>query len=92
VKRTYEQSLTFFNICKTEQRGFNRELYVTPISIIEQIVDSILGVYLKLKDFTWVDPCTGDGRWEQVIKAKGINCLSYNIQPLLGTVKQWDFL
>lgn len=92
MKRTYEQSLTFFNTRKTDQRGFSRELYATPVSIIEQIVDSILANYPELRQYTWIDPCAGDGRWERVIKARGINCLSYDIHPLSDTVKEWDFL
>lgn len=91
MKRTYEQSLSFFQTRHTEKRGCNRELYKTPLYIIERIVDSIIEYYPQLKDVLWIDPCAGDGRWEEVIKSRGIRCKSYDIEPLVDSVTQLDF-
>lgn len=90
--RTYEQSLTFFKH-KTESRGDNRELYKTPYVVIHDIVDSLLEEYPSLRDKHWIDPCAGDGRWEHVIVNEfGLECKSYDIQPLAKNVIQEDFL
>ncbi len=92
MKRTYEQSISFFNTRNTENRGHHRELYKTPYYIIEQIVDNLIDKVPTLKDMIWVDPCAADGRWEQIITLRGIKCLSYDIEPLARHVKQQDFL
>lgn len=55
-------------------------------------MDSILFNYPELKSRLWIDPCAGDGRWEQIIKSKGINVKSYDIKPLNDNVIQADFL
>lgn len=91
MKRTYEQSLSFFQTRHTDKRGCERELYKTPIYIIEQIVDSIIEHRPDLKNKTWIDPCAGDGRWEEVIKSRGINCKSYDLVPLSNNVIEMNF-
>lgn len=91
MKRTYEQSLTFFKH-NTATRGNNRELYKTPHKVIRDIVDSLLQEYPDLRDKRWIDPCAGDGRWEQTIQEFGIKCKSYDIQPLNKNVLEADFL
>lgn len=90
MKRTYEQSLTFFER-KTDSRGYGRELYQTPEDIIVKIVESLLLEYPELKNKTWVDPCAGDGRWQKIIERYGINCISYDIEPLGDFVIKQDF-
>ena len=92
MKRTLEQSKSFFNIRHTDKRGFNRELYFTPISVIDKIVFSLLLVFPWLREMVWIDPCAGDGRWGEVFKKYGIECYSYDITPLSPEVKQQDFL
>lgn len=91
AKRTYEQSLTFFKR-NTMNRGNGRELYKTPNYLIERIVEDLLIYNPMLREYRWVDPCAGDGRWATVIKSKGINCDSYDIKPLNSSVQQLDFL
>lgn len=76
----------------TKNRGEGREVYITPYNVIENIVDSIIFHYPELKSRVWIDPCAGDGRWEEVIKSRGIKCQSYDLQPLNDNVKQADFL
>lgn len=90
-KRTYEQSLTFFKR-DTSKRGDGRELYKTPYIIIERIVENLLSEYPELKNKFWIDPCAGDGRWEDVIKKYDIKCKSYDLTPLNNNVVQQDFL
>ena len=90
-KRTPEQAKSFFKRF-TKTRGEGRELYKTPLQVIKDIVDSIILNYPELKSKLWIDPCAGDGRWEEVIKSKGIKCQSYDLQPLNNNVKQADFL
>lgn len=91
MKRTYEQSLTFYKH-NTKNRGFGRELYSTPKCLIYAIVSDLLKVHPYLKTYSWIDPCSGDGRWADVIKEFGIYCDSYDIFPLSNTVKQKNFL
>ena len=91
AKRTYEQSLTFFKR-NTKQRGEGRELYKTPIDMIQKIVSDIILKYPYLKNYLWIDHCAGDGRWEEVIKEYNIKCISYDINPLNNNVKKQDFL
>lgn len=90
-KRTIEQSRTFFKR-ETDKRGDGRELYITPIPVIEQIVSSLIKERPELKERIWIDPCAGDGRWEEVIKKYGIDCLSYDIEPMSVNVYKSDFL
>lgn len=90
-KRTPEQTKSFFKRI-TKNRGEGRELYKTPLKVIKDIVDSIILNYPELKSKLWIDPCAGDGRWEEVIKSRGIKCQSYDLQPLNNNVKQADFL
>lgn len=90
-KRTYEQSLTFFNTRYTDDRGLGRELYKTPIPIIKQIVESIIVKYPELYNKIWVDPCAGDGRWSKVINSYGIKTKSFDIEPLSEDVIKQDF-
>lgn len=91
MKRTPEQCKTFFKR-KTDERGFGRELYKTPYDMIEKIVVSILENRPFLKDKKWIDPCAGDGRWQEVIEKYGITCESYDLEPINNNVKQQDFL
>jgi hypothetical protein len=84
-------SKSFF-IRHTDTRGLNRELYFTPIVIIHQIVENLLTNRPTLKNKFWIDPCAGDGRWEKVIKSYGLNCISYDINPLSPEVQKQDFL
>lgn len=90
MKRTPEQCKTFF-IRQTDKRGLGRELYQTPYSIIEQIVDSIIENKPELMNKTWIDPCAGDGRWEEIIRKHNIKCRSYDIEPLNDNVIKQDF-
>lgn len=90
MKRTYEQSLTFFKR-NTHTRGEGRELYKTPCYIIDRIVKNLLDNRPYLKDLVWVDPCAGDGRWGKIINQNGIECLSSDIAPLSDNVVQVDF-
>lgn len=76
----------------TVYRGDGRELYFTPINTIEKIVKSLITLKPELKEKTWVDPCAGDGRWEQVINGFGIKCYSFDIKPLTSFVTKRDFL
>lgn len=91
AKRTPEQSKSFFKR-ETDKRGDGRELYITPIPVIEQIVSSLIKERPELKEKIWIDPCAGDGRWAEVIKKYGIECSSYDIHPLNKNVKKHDFL
>lgn len=91
MKRTYEQSISFFANRKTTNRGNNRELYNTPYNIIFSIISNLLIVYPFLTNKKWIDPCAGDGRWAEVIKEFGIECDSYDIEPLNNKVKKQDF-
>ena len=86
AKRTYEQSLSFFQIRNTDNRGHNRELYKTPVHVIEKIVDDIIERRPDIKTKLWTDPCAADGRWEEVIKSRGIRCKSFDIEPLNESV------
>lgn len=61
MKRTYEQSLTFFNHRNTDKRGEGREWYKTDEKDIHLIVESILKHCPDLKYKLWIDPCAGDG-------------------------------
>lgn len=90
MKRTYEQSLSFFKR-KTDERGFGRELYQTPINVIEKIVSNIIKNKPELKNKLWIDPCAADGRWEKIIKQFGIKCKSFDIEPLNDTVEKQNF-
>ena len=90
MKRTYEQSLTFFKR-ETNKRGLGRELYKTPINIIHKIVESIITERPELKNRVWIDPCAGDGRWGDVIKDYGIICKSFDIEPLNDKVEKQNF-
>ena len=91
MKRTYKQSLSFFNTRKTINRGFGRELYQTPKEIIVKIVENLLLVCPELQEKTWIDPCAGDGRWEKIIKSFCIDCYSFDIKPLTKNVVKQDF-
>lgn len=91
MKRTYEQSKTFFQIRHTDKRGCDRELYKTPYYMIEQIVDSIIQHRPELTNILWIDPCAADGRWEEVIKSRGIRCKSYDLVPLNDNVEKMNF-
>ena len=91
AKRTYEQSLSFFQVRHTKERGCQRELYKTPVESIEKIVTSILEKRPDLANKLWIDPCAGDGRWEDVIKSKGIRCRSFDIEPLCESVVKCNF-
>ena len=84
-------SKSFF-IRHTKERGHNRELYFTPKDVIKKIVESLLLNYPILKDRVWIDPCAADGRWEDVIKTYGIECYSYDTNPLSNNVVKQDFL
>lgn len=75
----------------TNNRGDGRELYKTPCSLIELIVDSIIKERPDLKNRVWVDPCAGDGRWGDVIRNHGIKCLEYDICPLKKGIEKRDF-
>lgn len=90
MKRTYEQSLTFFKR-ETDTRGFGRELYKTPTDVIHKIVQSILKIKPELKNKLWIDPCAGDGRWQEVIEQYGIKCQSFDLKPLNDKVIRQDF-
>ena len=76
----------------TAFRGENRELYFTPINTIEKIIKSLVTLRPELREKTWVDPCAGDGRWEQVINGFGIKCYSFDIKPLTSFVTKRNFL
>ena len=91
MKRTYEQSLTFFKH-KTDSRGDGRELYKTPHRIIFRIVDNLLSECPELRQKHWIDPCAGDGRWENILRMFDINCESFDIKPLAPDVYTQDFL
>ena len=92
AKRTLQQSRTFFKR-NTTNRGNGRELYLTPHIYIHKIVSSLLILKPFLKDYTWVDPCAGDGRWAKVIRNNfGIDCISFDIEPLTKDVGKMDFL
>lgn len=91
MKRTYEQSLTFFKTRKTSERGCGRELYQTPNDMIEKIVDNIILKRPELKNKLWVDPCAGDGRWQTIIESKGIKCKSFDIEPLNSKIEKQNF-
>lgn len=91
MKRTPEQCKSFFQR-NTDNRGFGRELYQTPYPIIEKIVSSIIEQRPSLKNKKWIDPCAGDGRWQEVIEKHGIVCESYDLEPLTENVRQQDFL
>jgi hypothetical protein len=93
MKRTKEQSLTFFQTRNTNDRGDERELYNTPIHLIDQIISSLLENVPELKDKVWIDPCAADGIWLERAKLKGIkSCLNYDLKPLKSDVKEQDFL
>lgn len=96
AKRTYEQSLTFFKH-RTKTRGEGRELYKTPRPLIQKIVNQLLIDYPELNGpFApiWVDPCAGDGRWEEEINKidSNIRCISLDIEPCSDNVIKQDFL
>lgn len=91
MKRTPEQCKSFFQR-NTDNRGFGRELYQTPFPIIEKIVSSIIEQRPSLKNKKWVDPCAGDGRWQEIAEKYGIDCESYDLEPLSNNVKQQNFL
>ena len=90
AKRTPEQSKTFFKR-NTKNRGEGRELYQTPIDIIDKVVSSLITEKPFLKDRLWVDPCAADGRWQEVIEKYGVRCISFDIKPLNDKVFQGDF-
>lgn len=93
AKRTYEQSKTFFNR-KTNTRGCGRELYKTPRFLIRTIINDLLFRFPYLKKEIWIDPCAGDGRWEQEIYNidSSIKVISLDIEPLqTKSVIQQDF-
>lgn len=92
MKRTYEQSLSFFTKRNTCNRGFNRELYFTPLPVIKEIVSSLIETYPTLKNKVWVDPCSADGRWGKVINTFDIECINYDITPMSSNVIKQDFL
>jgi hypothetical protein len=81
-----------FSEHKTESRGVGRELYKTPIELIEKIVDSLLTERPSLRGYIWCDPCAYDGRWEEVIHSKGVQCFSADIEPASPSVLKNDFL
>lgn len=91
MKRTYEQSLTFFNKRNTDKRGEGREWYKTDEKDIHLIIESILKHCPDLKYKLWIDPCAGDGIWEKVIKGFGLECESFDIEPKADFVHRADF-
>ncbi len=93
MKRTKEQSLSFFQTRNTKDRGEERELYKTPIHLIDRIIDSLLKNFPELKEKVWIDPCAADGIWLERAKLKGIKtCLNYDLKPIKKGVKKQDFL
>lgn len=90
MKRTYEQSLKFFQH-STENRGNGRELYKTPKEIIRSIVSDLLKYDKTLYDKIWIDPCSGDGVWGEVFDEFGLRNESYDIVPLTEKVKVMNF-
>lgn len=90
MKRTLEQSRTFFKR-DTANRGFGRELYKTPKEIIFLIIRDLLNRCPWLRDYTFIDPCAGDGRWQEVAERFGLRCRSYDIEPLSPFVAKQDF-
>lgn len=65
---------------------------MTPYSVIEKIVADLIEYKPCLKCMKWVDPCAGDGRWEEVIKSYDIAVESYDLKPLKPEIRQNDFL
>lgn len=93
MKRTKEQALTFFQKRKTEERGEARELYKTPVHLVDRIIDSLLEWYPALKEKIWIDPCAADGVWLERAKLKGVKeCISYDLKPINENVIEQDFL
>ena len=77
---------------KTSTRGENRELYYTKHEDIRKIIQYLVEKIPALLDYEWVDPCAGDGRWEEVAKDFGIKIHSYDIEPQADFVEKRDFL
>ncbi len=92
AKRTPEQARSFFKIRNTSNRGDGRELYQTPLPLIESIVDSVLERCPELREKTWIDPCAGDGRWGRIIRECGLDCIEYDLHPIGEGIAQQDFL
>jgi len=92
MKRTPEQARSFFETRNTASRGEGRELYRTPVPLIELIVGDIVARRPDLAGRKWIDPCAGDGRWGDVIRSHGIECLDYDLHPLREGIAQQDFL
>ena len=91
AKRTYEQSLKFFKHRKTHLRGEGRELYKTPIFLIDKIIYFLITYKPELKNYYWIDPCAGDGRWQKIWEQYNIKGKSFDIEPLSDIVIKKDF-
>lgn len=90
MKRTYEQSVTFFKR-DTKKRGEGRELYKTNPDDVEKIVNALLTWHPRLHERLWLDPCAGNGVWGKVIEKHGVTCLSFDIEPKSSSVCKQDF-
>ncbi len=77
---------------KTSTRGENRELYYTKKEDIRRIICDLLEKIPALRDYKWVDPCAGDGRWEEVAREFNVKIHSYDIEPQADFVEKLDFL
>lgn len=93
MKRSREQSLSFFNTRMTSSRGDERELYRTPVALVDSILCSLFQKHPELIDKTWIDPCAADGLWVERSKLLGVKkSISYDIVPLNSSVIKQDFL
>lgn len=70
----------------------SREYYITHKEDIRKIISWLLEKIPRLRDYEWIDPCAGDGRWAEVAKEFGVNVSSYDIEPQSDFVIQKDFL
>lgn len=69
----------------------SREYYITDKKDIRKIIFWLLKKIPALCDYIWIDPCAGDGRWEEVAQEFGIKVYSYDIEPQSDFVEKADF-
>lgn len=68
-----------------------REYYIANKDDIRKIISWLLEKIPNLTSYQWVDPCAGDGRWQEVAKEFGVDVSSYDIEPEADFVEKADF-
>lgn len=60
--------------------------------MIVDIIKDLIEFKPELKQRLWIDPCAANGNWERAIRTFGIDCVSFDLEPLNESVIKRNFL